>query len=152
MKPILCCLFILTLTPGVSFCQDSTSSDIEVNFTVPKGWNAEGDSVYVRMNYKQEFTYWNNELRAGHMPWRADPKNIAVTCLWSFGIHDGSPVFAFADRLTEIKRGSVYSFNADSIQYSIYVRTKDEVPIAFRFTVRDYRKKAAITPPKGVHH
>lgn len=140
MKAILCSLFVLTLLPGVSFGQDSTTSDVVVHFTVPKGWKAEGDSTFVRTNLTQAFSFWHKELEEGHMPWRGDPKNVAVTCLWSFGIHDGSPVWIFADRLSVIRKGRVYSFTADSTRYVIYVRTKDGVPIAYRFVVEGLPK------------
>lgn len=152
MKIILCSLVVLALMPRVSFCQDSTVSDVVVHFVIPKGWKAEGDSTFVRTNLNQEFTYWHKELEEGHMPWRADPKNIAVTCLWSFGIHDGSPVFTFADRLKIVKKGSIYSFKTVSTLYTIYIKSKDDIPIACRFVVKKLRKAAAETLKKETRH
>ena len=140
MKTMLCSLFVLTLIPGVSLSQDSTTPDIVVHFTIPKGWKAGGDSTFVRTNLAQAFTFWHNELEEGHMPWRYDPKNVAVTCLQSFGIHDGSPGWIFADRLSVIRKGSVYSLKADSTRYDIYVKTKDSVPIASKLMVRRVRR------------
>lgn len=143
MKFAMCGLIMLVLVPRMSFCQDSTTSDIVVHFAIPKGWRAGGDGTFVRTNLNQELAFWHRELDRGHMPWRADPKNIAVTCLWSFGIHDGSSVFTFADRLAVIRKGSIYSFEADSTLYTIYVKTEDYVPVAYKFVVTNFRKTAA---------
>ena len=152
MKFMLYALVMLALIPQVALCQDSTTSDIVVHLVIPKGWKAEGDSTFVRTNLNQEFAFWHKELDEGHMPWRADPKNIAVTCLWSFGIHDGSPVFTFADRLGVIKKGSIYSFEADSTQYTIYIKSKDYIPIAYKFVLKGLRKTAANMPQKDARH
>ena len=97
-------VMLLIMIAELSCCQGSTSAELVINFKVPKGWKRINDSVFVRTNYEEEFRFWYNDLREGHMPWRGDPKNIAVTCLWSFGIHDGSPVWVFANRLTQVKK------------------------------------------------
>ena len=64
------------------------------------------------------------------------PKNIAVTCLWSFGITDNTPVFDFAERLNEIKKGEVYSLTIDSTNDRIYLRTQNHIPIAIKFEIK----------------
>ena len=129
-------VMLLIMIAELSCCQGSTSAELVINFKVPKGWKRINDSVFVRTNYEEEFRFWYNDLREGHMPWRGDPKNIAVTCLWSFGIHDGSPVWVFANRLTQVKKNKIYSLRVDSTKYIIYIRTKKEIPIAYKFIIK----------------
>ncbi|MGA3287022.1 MAG: hypothetical protein ABSD46_06330 [Bacteroidota bacterium] len=131
-------LFTLTLilvlsTASSTYCQDSAR--IDVDFKVPKGWKKLNDTIYVIKNYTKELNEWVSYLAQGHMPWRYDPKNIAVTCLWSFGITNHTPVFEFADYLEEIKKDEIYSLTVDSTDYIIYVRIKKNVPIAYKFVI-----------------
>ena len=70
------------------------------------------------------------------MPWRYDPKNIAVTCLWSFGIIDGAPVDEFAKRPSVLKINKIYSLEVDSTKYIIHVRTNKHTPIAYKFEIK----------------
>ena len=136
MKTLQFTVMLLIMIAELSCCQGSTSAELVINFKVPKGWKRINDSVFVRTNYEEEFRFWYNDLREGHMPWRGDPKNIAVTCLWSFGIHDGSPVWVFANRLTQVKKNKIYSLRVDSTEYVIYIRTKKEIPIAYKFIIK----------------
>jgi hypothetical protein len=118
------------------YSQDTTSSIVQVNFNVPKDWKKVNDTLFIRRNYFKELNYWVANLSQGHMPWRADPKNIAITCLWNFGIKDGKPVDEFATHLTEIKKNKVFSFTVDSTRYIICVRTKKRTPIAYKLEIR----------------
>jgi hypothetical protein len=135
-------LFLNILFVYPSYCQDKTnlheniSSDIVIKFKIPKGWDKIKENLFVLKDYNKELNNWAPYLKQGHMPWRYDPKNIAVTCLWSFGITDGSSVDDFAQRLTEIKKDKVYSLDVDSTEYVIYVRTKKHTPIAYKFEVK----------------
>jgi hypothetical protein len=115
---------------------DSLSSDITIEFKIPKGWIKINENLFVLKDYHKELNYWEPALKQGHMPWRYDPKNIAVTCLWSFGISNGSPVDDFAERLSEIKKDKIYSLEVDTTKYIIYVRTKKHTPIAYKFEIK----------------
>ncbi len=134
MRTLFAFIFILVLSiVSSAFCQDSARIDID--FKVPKGWKKLNDSVYVIKNYTKELNEWVSYLSQVHMPWRYNPKNIAVTCLWSFGITNHKPVFEFSDYLDEIKKDEIYSLTVDSTDYIIYVRIKKNVPIAYKFVI-----------------
>lgn len=121
------------------FAQDTSSSGIKVNFTVPKGWEEKQDSVFILKDFNKEFAKWYQALSNGHMPWRVIPKYVAVTCLWNFGIKDGTPVSSFANRLIEIKKGEVYSLNNDSKEYFIYIKSMKSIPIAYKLIIKHSR-------------
>lgn len=138
MRRFLVAVSLIILATALCCSQDSTSTTIHIAATVPKGWDRMNDTVWVRNDYDDEFTLWSKAIREGHMPWRRDPKNIAVTCLWSFGIHDGKPVEVFAKKLTTIKRNRIYSLRIDSAEYVVYVRTSQRIPIAEKFVIREH--------------
>jgi hypothetical protein len=114
---------------------DSLSSDITIEFKIPKGWVQINKNLFVLKDYNKELNNWKPYLKQGHMPWRYSPKNIAVTCLWSFGISNGSPVDDFAEILSEIKKDKIYSLEVDTTKYIIYVRTNKHTPIAYKFEI-----------------
>lgn len=115
---------------------DSIATDVEINFKIPKGWAQIHKNTFVLKDYNKEFNFWEKSLNEGHMPWRFDPKNIAVTCLWSFGIKNGSPVDDFATELNEIKKDKIFSLHVDSTKYIIYVRSKRHIPIAYKLEIK----------------
>ncbi|MFZ1977088.1 MAG: hypothetical protein WAV76_03960 [Bacteroidota bacterium] len=140
-KPFPSTLILFLIIFSLAYCQDKTSSNIDVDFKIPKGWKKISDSVYILKNYAKELNEWAPYLAQGHMPWRYSPKNIVVTCLWSFGITDGTPVDVFAARLNEVKSKEIYSLIVDSTNYIVYIRTKKNVPIAYKFKIRNNPNK-----------
>jgi hypothetical protein len=132
--------FAKTYLPERSSIKDSLATDVEINFKIPKGWAQINECTFVRMDYNQELKYWEKDLNEGHMPWRFGPKNIAVTCLWSFGITNGTPVDKFANKITEIKKYRIYSLQVGNIKYIIFVKTKKNIPIAYKLEIKNAKK------------
>jgi hypothetical protein len=124
----------------LAYGQDTTSSPIRVEFTVPKDWKRVNDSLFVIKDYQKQLTYWSSALEAGHMPWRNDPRNVAVTCLWDFGIKDGTPVFEFAKQLVEVRKNRIYYLTAGAMSYVIYIRIEKRTPIACKLEIKHRRK------------
>jgi hypothetical protein len=136
MKVFALFCFLASIVVSSGYSRDTTSSEIYINFNVPREWKKVNDSIYVLTNYKKKLNFESSYLAQGHMQWRLDPKNIAVTCLWDFGITDSTTVFNFAKRLTEVKENKIYSLRIDSTRYIIYVRTKKHTPLAYRLEVK----------------
>jgi hypothetical protein len=132
---------LIILASLIIYSQNTISPDIQVNFKVPKDWKKLNDTLFIIRNFNKELNYWETNLGQGHMPWRFDPTSIAVTCLWKFGITDSTPVFIFANRLTEIKRDEIYSLTVDSTNYFIYVRTRRKIPVAYKLKIKYNSKK-----------
>ena len=129
-------LVSFTLVLSSAYCQDSTAPLIKVEFKIPKGWRKFNDSVYILKNFDKDFTRSHKSLAQGHMPWRSDPKNVAAACFWSFGITDNTFAWDFATRFTELKKDQTYSLLVDSTSYIVHVRTKQQVPIPYKFEVK----------------
>jgi len=125
---------MLLVVPS-AYCQDTTASEIQVDFRVPKEWKKIRENTFILKNFKKALNYWNKNLSGGHQPWRFDPANVAGTCLWEFGITDGNPIFDFASRLKIIKKDEVYSLKYDTINYVVYVRTEKKIPIAYKLEI-----------------
>lgn len=129
-------LFILIAVPFV-YSQDTTASNIQVDFRVPKEWKKISDNTFVLKNIKKALNYWEKNFSGGHQPWRFDPANIAGTCLWEFGIKDDNTIiFDFASHLKVIKMGEVYSITSDKYEYVVYLRTEKTIPIAYKFEIK----------------
>ena len=139
--------------------QDTTSNSVAVHFKVPKDWKRLNDSTFVLKDFGKEFNEWSQYLADGHMPWRLGPKNVAVACLWDFGIEDPEHtlVWEFASYLKEITTGQEYMLTVGFKEYIIFVRSKlyeshfkdgkgrertDEyhIPIPYRFEIRHATK------------
>ena len=144
-----------------SWAQIADSSTVQVHFQVPRDWKKVNDSTFVLRDYDKQFNLWSLALSEGHMPWRLAPENVAVTCLWSFGIKDTAhtPVWEFASELKEVRKDKVYSLTFDSHNYVVFVRLKVYhvhfidgqererteklyVPIPYRFEVRHGSKNS----------
>ncbi len=119
-----------------AFSQDTTSARITINFKVPEGWKKVNDDVFALANFDKTYLFWSSYLSQGHQPWRLEPPNAAVACLWDFGINDGTTVFQFADRLDEIKTNELYSLAVNTTTYMIYIRIKKHIPIAYKVEIR----------------
>jgi hypothetical protein len=137
LKTVVLTVVLVCSITALCLSQKLSSTDIEVNFKIPKDWERVTDSLFVIRNYNKLLTYWSRSLAAGHMPWRGDPKNIAVTCLWDFGITNHTPVFEFASRLKEIKNAELYSLTVDSTTFIIHIRTKKNIPIAYELEIKN---------------
>jgi hypothetical protein len=121
---VVCALVILGHLS--SSAQKADPTGIDIHFKVPKGWKKQGDGVFALANLKKSYDIWSQALANGHMPWRLDPRNVAVTCLWDFGITDSakSGVFRFADRLNELQKDEIYSLKVQSATYIVSIRSK----------------------------
>jgi hypothetical protein len=132
MKSLLPIFFCFTFS---LYCQERSTSDINVLFKVPKEWKKVNDSVYVIRDFNKTLHFWTLYLADGHQPWRYDPRNVAGACLASFGIKDDSEVEEFSLRLKEIKPQEIYSLSVDNKKFTVYVKKKKNLPIAHRLEI-----------------
>ena len=124
----------LVICPASLFGQ--TQIPIRVEIRTPKGWEKSGSTGFVIRDFDQELRSLENELKAGHQPWRLDPLNAAASCLWNFGIQDGTAIFEFAKRLVVVKPGEQYAVSVGSKTYTVSIRTQHSIPIAFELAIK----------------
>jgi hypothetical protein len=137
MKTFVLIATFVILFLSYAFCQDTTSSAIQVKFKVPKDWKMMNSTTYVLKDFDKTLNYWEKELSSGHQPWRLEPSNVAAACLWDFGVKDESSVVDdFASRLTIIEAGKVYSLKTDQQTFVVYIKTEKKTPIAYKLEIK----------------
>ena len=132
MKIILIVFAFAFLLHQNTYCQDTTSTKVQVDFHIPKDWKKVDSATYVLKNFDEAVNYWKKALNAGHQPWRFDPANTAAACLWEFGIKFQGTVYDFASHLNVIETGKIYSFRVNEKNYIVYIRTKNKTPVAYK--------------------
>jgi hypothetical protein len=140
MKTILFIFTFAFLLYQNTYCQDSTSKVVQVDFHIPKDWKEIDSTTYVLKDFNKALNYWREAFSSGHQPWRLDPGNTAAACLWEFGIKYPGIVDDFASHLKVIETGKIYSFGVNQKNYMVFVRTKDKIPIAFKLEIKDSKK------------
>ncbi len=135
MKIISLVFTCLLLSYSNTYSQDTSSVKIQVNFLIPKDWKEIDSTTYVLRNFDSTLNYYKELLNAGHQPWRLDPGNTAAACLWEFGIKFQGTVSDFASHLNVIEIGKIYSFKVDKKTYTVFIRTKDKTPIAYKIKI-----------------
>ena len=131
---IITCLF---LSHYNIHSQDTTSTKIQVDFHVPKEWKKIDSTTYVLKNFDSTLNLYSKSLSDGHQPWRFDPGSTASACLWEFGIKFQGTVSDFASHLNVIEIGKIYSFKVDKKIYTVFIKTKDKVPIAYKLEIKN---------------
>jgi hypothetical protein len=59
-----------------AYCQDTTASDIQVDFRVPKEWKKTSDTIFVLKDFKKTLNYWYKNISEGHQPLWTDPRRV----------------------------------------------------------------------------
>ena len=128
---------VLVCCSTIVFGQVQALSPIKVEMRTPKGWEKSGSMDFVLRDFDQKLRSLENELNAGHQPWRLEPINAAAACLWDFGIQDGSTAFEFAKRLVVVKPGEQYALSVGPRIYTVSIRTRRRIPIAVKLAIQN---------------
>lgn len=94
------------------------------------------NTTYTLQNFSKTSRYWKKVLSSGRQPWRFGPANVAGACLWDFGIQDGTDIYEFADRLTTIDDGKIYSLKTSQQTFVVYIKTEKQIPIAYKLEIK----------------